>query len=117
MTHFIATWIVTAISLLITARVVPGIEIDSLSAALTGSAVFGLVNAIVRPLLIAFTLPLTLVTLGLFLLVVNAICFALASYFTPSGFRVDDVGAAFIGSILLSLVSSLLHLFFVRKER
>lgn len=118
MPQFVVTWIVTAISLLITARVVPGIVISSIPAAIVGSAIFGLVNAIVKPILVIFTLPLTILTLGLFLLVVNAICFSLASYFTPSGFTVDGFWAAFWGSIVLSLVSGLLdRLFFSEKEK
>lgn len=117
MPQFIVTWIVTAISLLITAQLVQGINISSIPTAIVGAAVFGLINAIVKPILIFFTLPLTILTLGLFLLAINAICFALASYFTPSGFTVDGWVPAFLGSIVLSLVSGLLDgLFFREKE-
>jgi putative membrane protein len=117
MPQFVVTWIVTAISLLITAQIVPGITINSIPAAIVGSAVFGLVNAIVKPILVIFTLPLTILTLGLFLLVVNAICFSLASYFTPSGFVVEGFWAALLGSIVLSLVSGAIdRLFFNEKE-
>ncbi|MDY7015945.1 MAG: phage holin family protein [Cyanobacteriota bacterium] len=116
MPQFIVTWIVTAISLLITAQIVPGIDISSIPAAIVGAAAFGLVNAIVKPILIIFTLPLTILTLGLFLLAINAICFSLASYFTPSGFTVEGFIPALVGSIVLSLVSGLLNGFFSRDE-
>lgn len=107
MQQFILTWIVTALSLLITDYLVPGITIDSASAAAVGAIVLGLVNAIVKPLLIIFTLPLTFLTLGLFLLVVNAMTLGLVGYFTP-GFTIDGFLPALIGSIVLSLVSSFL---------
>ncbi len=64
---------ITAVSLLITARIVPGIEIKDFTVALIAAVALGLINAIIRPLLILFTLPLTILTLGLFIFVVNAI--------------------------------------------
>jgi putative membrane protein len=67
----------------------------------------GLINAIVRPILILLTLPLTFLTLGLFLFVVNAISFSLVSYFTP-GFEIKSFWDALFGSIILSIVSSFL---------
>ena len=73
MPQFLLTWLATAISLWVTAYIVPGLAIASFTAAAVGAIVLGLVNAIVKPLLILFTLPLTILTLGLFLLVVNAI--------------------------------------------
>ncbi len=105
--QFIITWIVTALSLLITAYLVPGLTIDGASAAAVGAIILGLVNAIVKPLLILLTLPLTFLTLGLFLLVVNAMTLGLVGYFTP-GFTIDGFFPALIGSIVLSLVSGFL---------
>jgi putative membrane protein len=81
--EFFVTLIVTAISMIVTAYIIPGIVISSPSAALIGAFVFGIVNAIVKPLLILFTLPATILSLGLFLFVVNALCFWLVGYFTP----------------------------------
>lgn len=105
--QFIITWIVTALSLLITAYLVPGMHIDSAFAAAVGAIVLGLVNAVVKPILLILTFPLTILTLGLFLLVVNAMTLGLVGYFTP-GFTIDGFLPALIGSIVLSLISTFL---------
>ncbi|MGK7877269.1 MAG: phage holin family protein [Xenococcaceae cyanobacterium] len=111
MFQFLLTWLATAVSLLITAWIVPGLTIAGFSAAAVGAIVLGLVNAIVKPILVFFTLPLTILTLGLFLLVVNAIALGLVGYFTP-GFTVGGFFPAVFGSIVLSFVSSLLNQLF-----
>ena len=111
MPQFLLTWLATAISLWVTAYLVPGLAISGFTAAAVGAIVLGLVNAIVKPLLILFTLPLTILTLGLFLLVVNAIALSLVGYFTP-GFDVDGFFPAVFGSIVLSLVSGFLNKMF-----
>lgn len=86
--QFLLTWLVTAISLLITAYVIPGIFIKSLVATAFAAIVMGITNAIVRPILILFTLPLTFFSLGLFLFMVNGITFSLVGYLTP-GFSIN----------------------------
>jgi len=96
MLSFFLRWLITAVSLLITARIVA----------------LGLINAIIRPLLILFTLPLTILTLGLFIFVVNAISFSLASYFIR-GFEVKSFFAALFGSIVVSIISGVLNGIFV----
>ncbi|CCQ61584.1 Membrane protein of unknown function [Crocosphaera watsonii WH 0402] len=98
---------ITALSLLITAYLIPGITINGFTVAAIATLVMGLINAIVKPILLLFTLPLTILTLGLFLFVVNAISFSLVSYFTP-GFTVNSFLDALFGSIVLSIVSSFL---------
>jgi putative membrane protein len=108
MPQFLLTWIATALSLWVTAWLVPGLDINSWQAAAIGALILGLVNAIVKPILIIFTLPLTILTLGLFLLVINAITLGLVGYLTP-GFRVDGFFPALIGSIVLSLVSGVIN--------
>lgn len=115
MPRFLLTWLITAISLLITAFVVPGITLSSVTVAAIAAIALGLVNAIVRPILILFTLPLTILTLGLFLLVVNAISFSLAAYFIQ-GFTINNFFDAIIGSVILSLVSGLLSSTFNPQE-
>ncbi|MEA5508236.1 phage holin family protein [Crocosphaera sp. UHCC 0190] len=107
MSQFLLTWIITALSLLITAYLVPGIIIKGLMVAAIAALVMGLINAVVRPILILFTLPLTFLSLGLFLFVINAISFSLVSYFTP-GFEINSFWDALFGSIILSFVSSVL---------
>jgi putative membrane protein len=112
MLSFFLRWLITAVSLLITARIVPGIEIKDFTVALIAAVALGLINAIIRPLLILFTLPLTILTLGLFIFVVNAISFSLASYFIR-GFEVESFFAALFGSIVVSIISGVLNGFFV----
>lgn len=95
----------TALTLLVLARVVPGIAIDGLATALLAAVVLGLLNVIARPVLVVLTLPVTILTLGLFLLVINGIMFALAAAFLE-GFTVTSFGAAVLGSLALSIVSA-----------
>ena len=105
MWQFLITWLATAVSLIVTAFVVPGFAVVSFTSALIGAAVLGLVNAVVKPILILFTLPLTILTLGLFLLVVNAIALGLVSYLTP-GFIITGFFPAVFGSVVLTFISA-----------
>lgn len=107
MPRFLLTWLITAISLIITAYLIPGITLASFSVAAIAAIVLGLINALIRPLLILFTLPLTILTLGLFLFIINAISFNLVAYFTP-GFNIANFWDAILGSIVLSLISGVL---------
>ena len=109
--EFLLIWLVTALSLLLTGWIVPGITITSVGAATIGAIILGLVNAIIKPVLILLTLPLTILTFGLFLLLVNAFTLSLVAYFTP-GFRVDGFFPAIFGAIVLSLVSGILNQLF-----
>ncbi|HEY9874386.1 MAG TPA: phage holin family protein [Candidatus Obscuribacterales bacterium] len=111
MPQFLLVWLLTTVSLVITAYLVPGFIIKSFVAAAIASVVLGLVNALVRPILILLTLPLTVVTLGLFLLVVNAITIWVAASLTP-GFAITGFFPALIGSIVLTFVASVLNFFF-----
>lgn len=107
MFQFFLTWLITAGSLLLTAYLVPGIALNGITAAVVGAGVLGLVNATVRPILFLFTLPLTILTLGLFLLVVNGIAFSLVAHLTP-GFTVNGWFSAILAPIVLSFVSGLI---------
>ena len=111
MPHFLLTWLLTAASLMITAQFVPGFKVDSFTAALIASVVLGLVNAFVKPILVVLTLPITFLTFGLFLFVVNAITIWFAGYITP-GFDVNGFMPALIGSIVLTVVASVLNFVF-----
>ena len=115
MLNFILTWVLAAISLSITAYLVPGLSVASWQAAAVAVVVMGLVNAIVKPILTLLTLPLTLLTFGLFLLVINAISLGLVGYLTP-GFTVAGFFPAIIGSIVLSLVSGLIDSVFQQSQ-
>ena len=96
--------IVTAIALAIGAYLLPGVHITSAGALIGASLVLGLVNAIVRPLLVLITLPITILTLGLFYLVVNGIAFGLAAAVVP-GFDVDSFGWAVLGALAVGFAS------------
>jgi putative membrane protein len=108
MPNFLLTWLLTALALVLTGWLVPGITLEGFNAAIIAAAVLGLVNAVVKPLLILLTLPLTFLTLGVFLLVINAISLMLVGGLTPAGFTVDGFLPAFFGSIVLSVVSTIL---------
>lgn len=110
MPHFLLTWLLTAVSLMITAHFVPGFAVKSFVAALIAALVLGLVNAIVKPILTILTLPITFLTFGLFLFVVNALTIWLAGNISP-GFHVDGFVPALIGSIVLTIVASVLNYF------
>ncbi len=107
--------IVTSIVAFGLSYVLSGISIDTFWTAIIVSIVLAILNAIVKPLLIIFTLPITLLTLGLFLFVINALIILLAEYLVP-GFRVDGFWWALLFSLLLSLVSSLLYQEEKKKE-
>ncbi|WP_017305639.1 phage holin family protein [Spirulina subsalsa] len=116
MVQFLLTWFVSAIAVLLTAYIVPGLTITGFTSAAIAAVVFGVVNSIVKPVLTLFTLPLTILTLGLFLLVVNAIAFGLVGYLTP-GFTVSGFFPALFGSFVLSFLSSFLNrLFFSEPD-
>jgi len=100
-------WILNAVALLIVASILPGIDVLSFGSALIAALVLGLLNALVKPVLILLTLPITIVTLGLFLLVLNALLFWFAGSILK-GFVVDGFGWALLGALIYSLVAGLL---------
>ena len=112
MIYLLANWFISALSLMIVAHVISGFTVRSFGSALLASLVIGLVNATVGIILKLITLPLTIVTFGLFLFVVNALMLMLAASVVP-GFRVEGFLPAFVGAIILAIVSTLLrHLVF-----
>ncbi len=98
----IVRWLLLAAALLLVAQVYAGVSVASFSSALIAAFVLGLFNTLVRPLLVLLTLPVTLLTLGLFLFVINALMFWAAAS-VLEGFNVAGFGAALIGSLLYSL--------------
>jgi putative membrane protein len=107
MLRMLLHWVISALAVWITSRVVPGFYVDGASAALIAAVVIGLVNATLGILLKLITLPLTILTLGVFWFVINAIMLELASTFVP-GFHIQSFAAAFWGGIVLSLVNMIL---------
>jgi putative membrane protein len=99
----ILKWLLSAAALLLVAYLYPGVEVSSFTAALLAAFVIGLLNMVVRPVLVLLTLPVTFLTLGLFLFVINALMFWAASGLLD-GFHVRGFTAALIGSLLYSLL-------------
>jgi len=107
---FLIRLCLNAVALLIVSTVIPGIEVRGVLPALSAAFFLGLVNAVVRPILLILTLPLTIVTLGLFIPLINAFLLKLVSLMIQ-GFEVHGFWSAVFGALLLSIVSGLLSLF------
>jgi putative membrane protein len=101
--RLIAKWLLSALALLLVTYIYTGVQVSNFTSALIAAAVIGLLNMVVRPVLVVLTLPVTLVTLGLFLFVINALLFWAASGIL-SGFQVNGFLAALIGSLIYSLL-------------
>lgn len=107
MKRLIANWLLSAICLYILSLLFSGIQIVDPSAALIAAVVLGFVNAIVKPFLHIISLPITILTLGLFSLVINALMLMLASALVP-GFYISGFGTAFLAAIVMSFLNTLL---------
>lgn len=110
-------WFLNALALLTVAYVLPGITVDGFTAALVAALILGLINTLLRPLLILLTLPVTVVTLGLFILVINGLLFWFAGS-VLKGFEVSGFWVGVLGALLYSIFSSVLAMiFFDRKSK
>jgi putative membrane protein len=107
MAAFMLHWLVLAVALWVTAYIVPGVQVASWAALAAGALILGFVNAIIKPILVFLTLPITVLTLGLFYLVVNGLAFGLAAALVP-GFSVASPMSAITGALVASLLSWLL---------
>jgi putative membrane protein len=107
MRYLLISWLLSALSLFVAAYIVPGFTVSGIAAALIAAVVIGLVNSTLGLFLKIVTFPLTIVTLGIFWFVINALMLQLASWLVP-GFEVRGFFAAFVGAIVLSLVNLLL---------
>lgn len=108
MIKLLANWILNALALYLVSRLVQGIHLASFYSALIAILLIGFINTLVRPVLLLLTLPITILTLGLFTFVINALLFMFAGNLL-GGFSVDGFWAALWGSILLSVITTLLH--------
>jgi putative membrane protein len=113
MVAFIIHWLVVAIGLWVAAQIVPGVTVTSWTTLALAALVLGFVNAIIKPILVILTLPITVLTLGLFYLVVNAIAFGLAAAVVP-GFSISSFTAALLGALVTSVVSWFVGIFVKR---
>ncbi len=114
--RLLVNWLLSALALLIVAHIVPGFYVQGFGSALIAALVIGLVNATLGLFLKVITFPLTVVTLGIFWFVINALMLMVASALL-SGFKVSGFGAAFIGAIVLALVNLLLKALVPKPER
>jgi len=113
--RFLLHVLLNAAAVFLAANLVPGIAISGPVAALIAGVILGFVNGIIRPILILLTLPFTILTLGLFIFVVNAICFALVAWLVP-GFTVHGFLAALAGALVVSIVSWLLNSLLIDRK-
>lgn len=109
MSSLLATWLMAAISVMILAWLLPGIHVSGFGGALIAAAVISIINALVKPFFQLITLPITILTLGFFLLIINAICLVLADALAGKALEIDGFGWAFIGAIALSIISALVQ--------
>jgi len=111
MRHFVFRWMITTVAVMVAPAFVSGIRYDTLGALIGAALLLGILNAFVRPVLLILSAPLILVTLGFFILVINAFMLRLV----PSvviGFHVESFGSAFWGALLISIISWILSAFF-----
>jgi len=107
-------WFLNALALIFVSYLVPGFDVTSVGSALVAALILGLVNVFIRPILLVLTLPINLLTLGIFTLVINALMLELVSGIVK-GFNISSFGAALLGAILLWIWSMLVDSFFRAK--
>jgi len=112
---FLAQLIISALAILITTAILPGVKIDSVLTGILVAAVLSLLNTLVKPILVVLTIPITIFTLGLFLLVINALMILLASKLVP-GFEINGFWTALFFSIILSFITSIFNQIAKKQE-
>lgn len=110
MLHYLIAFIGNAIALFLTVNLVEGISIQDPVTLIIATIVIGIVNTLIRPILRLISLPITMVTFGLFAIVVNAACLGLSALFVP-GFEISGIIPALIGALVLSIVSTIIGFF------
>ncbi len=114
MVRILLLWLINTVALFALPLLMPSIQIDRFTTALIAVLVLGLVNTLIRPILILLTLPVTMITLGLFILVINGLMFWAASDIV-SGFQVADFPSAVLGALLYSVMSWFLSALLIKK--
>ena len=110
MLELLANWLVNAIVIIVAAYLLPGVHVATFISALWAALVLGVINAILKPILVLLTLPINLLTLGLFTFVINALLVLLATHIVP-GFSVDSFWWALLFSLIVSIIHSILNMF------
>ncbi|TDT45660.1 phage holin family protein [Fonticella tunisiensis] len=105
---FLLKTFINSIAIYAAASIIKGVNIEGFIPALVASLVFGIVNALIKPILIIFSLPINIMSLGLFTFVINGISLLIVSGIT-AGFTISDLGAAILASIIISIVSSIIN--------
>jgi putative membrane protein len=108
----ITRWLIITAAILLSSMLIPGIHVDSLFTAIISAGLLGLINIIIKPVLIVLTLPLNILTLGLFTFIINAFLLKMVAYFV-TGFEVHGFVAALFGALVISIVSWLANRFIV----
>lgn len=108
-------WLVITVAILLASKILPGIHVASLTTAVIAAAILGIINAFLRPVLIILTFPLTVLTLGVFIFVINALMLLLVSVFVHD-FKVDSFFWAFLGALVISIVSWIANRFINRSN-
>ena len=111
MRHFVFRWAITTIAVMVASSIIHGIRYDTVAALLGASLLLGILNAFVRPILLILSAPLILLTMGLFILVINGLLLMMVPTFVP-GFHVNGFGSAFWGAIVIGIISWTLSAFF-----
>ena len=114
--RLLLTWLINALALLALKYILPSITVDSFVTALIVAVVLGLINTLVRPIFVILTLPVTILTLGLFIFVINGLLFWAAGSFVP-GFHVDGFWSGVFGAIIYSVISWALSALLLAKKR
>lgn len=115
MTQLVLRWVLNSVALFLVMRLIPGIQIDQFRDLLVATLVLGLLNAFLRPIVVLLTLPVTVLTLGLFTLVINGVMFYLAASLV-TGFHVTGFGTALVAALLYSLFSFILNVVFQTRK-
>lgn len=108
MTSILVNWLLSALGIIIVSKVVPGFQVDTFTTALMVALILGILNALIKPILVILTLPINILTLGLFTFVINAGLIMLTSYLVK-GFSVNGFVPALIGALVLWLISVAIH--------
>lgn len=103
MWHFV-NWLASAVAVMVAAYILPGVHVENIWTALIVALILGILNSLVRPILVLLTFPITVISFGLFLLVINAVMVIMASHLVP-GFHVDSFLWAFYFSVVVSLIN------------
>lgn len=116
MLGFLLRWSINLLALVVAGSVIKGIRIEGLGMGIIAAGILGVVNAVIRPVVLVLTLPINLLTLGFFTLVINAAMLKLVSMIVP-GLVIESFGAAFLGALIISLISWLLNIFIAGNGR